>query len=118
MRKVIVSLIVVLIAGAGGYLGFDFWAQRAVAREVDAMLDGWRASIGSATRGPIEFDLWTRTVKVIDVVVQPRSAPHPRIRVAQVAASGLDVSGKVALLHLYDVEMSEALPGQPGATVT
>ncbi|MFZ1105712.1 MAG: hypothetical protein WAN86_23100 [Hyphomicrobiaceae bacterium] len=118
MRKVIVSLIVVLIAGAGGYLGFDFWAQRAVAREVDAMLDGWRASIGSATRGPIELDLWTRTVKVIDVVVQPRSAPHPRIRVAQVVASGLDGSGKAALLHLYDVELSEALPGQPGATVT
>jgi hypothetical protein len=118
MRKVVVSLIVVLIAGAGGYLGFDFWAQRAVAREVDAMLDGWRDSVGSATRGRIELDLWTRTVKVTDVVVQPRSGPHPRITVAQVVGSGLDLSGKVELLHLTEVELSEALPGQPGATVT
>ena len=118
MRKVFVSLIVVLVAGAGGYLGLDYWAQHAAAREVDTMLDGWRASIGSATRGRVELDLLTRTVKVTDVVVQPRSGPHPKITVAQVVVSGLDLSGKPANVQLSDVELSEALPGQPGTVVT
>jgi hypothetical protein len=118
MRKVFVSLIVVLIAGAGGYLGLDYWAQHAAAREVDTMLAGWQASIGSATRGRVELDLLKRTVKITDVVVQPRSAPHPKITVAQVVASGLDISGKPAHVQLSDVELSEALPGQSGAVVT
>jgi hypothetical protein len=118
MRKVIVGLIVVLIAGAGGYLGLDYWAQRAVAREVGAMLDGWRASIGSATHGRIELDLWARTVKITDVVVQPRSAPHPKITVAHVVASGLDLSGRPAHVLLTDVEISEEVPGRGGGVVT
>jgi hypothetical protein len=118
MRKVIVGLIVVLIAGAGGYLGLDYWAQRAVARQVEAMLDGWRASIGSATHGRIELDVLARTVKITDVVVQPRSAPLPRITVARVVASGLDLSGRPAHVLLTDVEISEEVPGQRGGVVT
>jgi hypothetical protein len=115
MRKLIVSLIVVLIAGAGSYFGLDYWAQHAVAREIDALLDGWRASIGSATRGRIEVDLWTRTVKVTDVVVQPRSAPHPKIRVAQMVGSGIDLSGKARTIELVDLEVTDVLPTSPRA---
>jgi hypothetical protein len=117
MRKVIVSLVVVLVVGAGGYFGVDYWAQNAVAREVDAMLDGWRASVGSATRGRIELDLWARTVRITDVVVQPRSEPHPKITVGLVVASGFDLSGKPARIELIDVAMSDVRPGRPRTVV-
>jgi hypothetical protein len=80
MRKVLVGLVVVLIVGVGGYFGVAYWAQYAAAREVDAVLDGWRASVGSATHGRIELDLWTRTLKVSDVVVQSRTGRIPRLR--------------------------------------
>lgn len=114
MRKVLVGLVVALIVGVGGYFGVVYWAQYAAAREVDAVLDGWRASLGSATHGRIEFDLWTRTLKVHDVVVQSRTGPHPRIALGQVIASGIDLSGKAARVEIVDLEMSDALPGQPG----
>ena len=117
MRKVIVSLVVVLIAGVGGYFGVDYWAKYAVAREVDTLLDGWRASVGSATRGRIELDLWARTVKITDVVVQPRSEPHPKIAIGEVLASGIDMSGKPARIELIDVAMTDVRPGRPKTIV-
>jgi hypothetical protein len=117
MRKVIVSLGVVLVAGVGAYFGVDYWARNAVAREVDAMLDGWRASVGSATRGRIELDLWTRTVRITDVVVQRRSEPHPKVTVGLVVASGFDLSGKPARIELVDVALSSVRPGRPSMVV-
>jgi hypothetical protein len=117
MRKVLVGLVVALIVGVGGYFGAAYWAQYAAAREVEAVLDGWRAGVGSATHGRIEFDLWTRTLKVHDVVVQSRTGPHPKIALGQIVASGIDFSGKAASLDLVDLEVSDALPGQPGGRI-
>jgi hypothetical protein len=114
MRKVLVGLVLAVIIGVGGYFGVVYWAQYAAAREVEAVLDGWRASLGSATHGRIEFDLWTRTLKVSDVVVQSRTAAHPKITLGQVIASGIDTSGKAARLEIIDLETSDVLPGQPG----
>src|SRR5262249_55716467 len=114
MRKVIVSLVAVLVAGVAAYLGFDHWVQATVAREVDAMLDGWRASLGSATRGRIEVDPWSRTVKITDVVVQSRVAPYPKIAVGQVVASGVELSGRAARVDIADLVVSDAVLGQPG----
>jgi hypothetical protein len=117
MRKLIVSLIVVLVVGAGGYFGLDYWAQHAVAREIDAMLDGWRASIGSATRGRIEVDVLKRAVKVTDVVVQPQSAGHPKITMAQLVGSGIDLSGKPSTIEIVDLDVTDVLPTKPGVEV-
>ena len=114
MRKVLAGLAVALIVGVGGYFGVVYWAQYVVAREVEAVLDGWRASLGSATHGRIEFDLWTRTLKVSDVVVQSRTAPHPKIALAQVIASGIDLSGKATRVEIVDLETSDMLPGRAG----
>ena len=114
MRKALAGLAVALMVGVGGYFGVVYWAQYVAAREVEAVLDGWRASLGSATHGRIEFDLWTRTLKVSDVVVQSRTAPHPRIALAQVIASGIDLSGKATRVEIVDLETSDMLPGRPG----
>src|SRR5262249_18380180 len=117
MRKVLVGLVLAVIVGVGGYFGVVYWAQYTAAREVEAALDGWRASLGSATHGRIEFDLWTRTLKVSGVVVQSRTAPHPKIALGQVIASGIDTSGKAARLEIIDLETSDVLPGQPSVTI-
>jgi hypothetical protein len=114
MRKVLAGFAVALIVGVGGYFGVVYWAQYVAAREVEAVLDGWRASLGSATHGRIEFDLWTRTLKVSDVVVQSRIAPHPKITLAQVTASGIGLTGKATRVEIVDLETSDMLPGRPG----
>jgi hypothetical protein len=54
MRKVVVGVVAALVViGAGGYFGLAYWAEAAAVREVDAALDRWRASTGTATRGPV-----------------------------------------------------------------
>lgn len=117
MRKGIVGVVVALIIGAAGYLGVAYWAQHAAAREVDAALDGWSAGIGSATRGRVDYDLWTRTLRVADVVVQSRSAPYPKITVGRIVASGIDVAGRAARIDIADLEVSDAPAGQSGAVM-
>ncbi|HEX6000236.1 MAG TPA: hypothetical protein VFZ16_12725 [Hyphomicrobiaceae bacterium] len=117
MRKAIAAVVIVLLVGTGGYLGVTYWAQQAAAREVDAMLDRWRASVGTVTRGRVDFDLWTRTLKVSDVVVQAGSSGEPRLRAAQVVASGIDMSGKATRIDIADLELTDAMVGQPGVRV-
>ncbi|HEX5959447.1 MAG TPA: hypothetical protein VFY92_12435 [Hyphomicrobiaceae bacterium] len=117
MRKAIAAVVIVLLVGIGGYLGVTYWAQRAAAREVDAVLDRWRGSVGTVTRGRVDFDLWTRTLKVTDVVAQAQSGGQPRLKVAQVVASGIDASGKASHVDIADLELTDATVGQPGVRV-
>jgi hypothetical protein len=115
MRKVIVGLFIVLVAGASGCFGLEYWAARAATREVDAALDRWRASAGPATRGPVTIDLWTRAVRVADVVLASQASPNDKISIAEVVASGVDTSGGASRLEIVGLEMSGAAPGVPGA---
>ncbi len=112
MRKVFVGLVVVLIVGVGGYFGSVYWTQSTATREVETALDGWAKSIGSATHGRIEFDLWSRTLKVSDIVVQSKTGPHPKVTVTQVIASGIGLSGKASRVEIVGLETSEVVPGQ------
>ena len=115
MRKLFAGLSVALCLGAGAYFGAVYWAERTAAREVDAMLDRWRSGGGTATRGRVAFDLWTRTARVADVALQSPSAPDERIAIDEVVATGIDPSGRVRRLELVGLEMSHALPGLAGA---
>ena len=115
MRKLIVGLLVAIGLGAGAYFGAVYWAERTAAREIDAMLDRWRSGGGTATRGRVAFDLWTRTARVADVALQSPSAPDERIAIDEVVAAGIDPSGRVRRLELLGLQMSHALPGLAGA---
>jgi hypothetical protein len=114
MRKLFVALVVAVVVGVGGYFGVVYWTQQAATREVEAALDGWARSIGAATHGRIEFDLWSRTLKVNDIVVQSNSGPLPKVTVTQVVASGLDMSGKASRVEIVGLETSELAPGLKG----
>lgn len=117
MRKLVVGLIVALVVGAGAYFGAVHWAERTAAREVDAMLDRWRSGGGTATRGRVAFDLWTRTVRVADVALQSASSPDERIAIDEVVAVGVDASGRVRRVDILGLDMGYALPGLAGAKV-
>jgi hypothetical protein len=114
MRKVYVALVVAVIIGVGSYFGVVYWTQHAATREVEAALDGWAKSIGSATHGRIEFNLWSRTLKVSDIVVQAKGGPVPKVTVTQVIASGIGLSGKASRVEIVGLETSEPVPGQQG----
>src|SRR5262245_57814053 len=115
MRKIIVALLVVLGLGAGAYFGAITWAERTAAREVDARLDRWRSGGGVATRGRVAFDLWTRTLKVADVALQSPLSADEHIAIAEVIATGVDMSGGARRLELVGLQTSHALPGLGGA---
>jgi hypothetical protein len=112
MRKVLAGVFFALVvAGVGGYFGVTCWAQYAVTREVDAALDRWRAHGGTATRGPVAFDVWTRTVKIADVALDPRASPDDKLSIAQVVATGVDRSGGATHLEFVDLRIDGGLPG-------
>ena len=114
MRKLVVlvvGLFILLIVGIGGYFGLSYWAQHAALREVDALLASWRANAGAATHGPIEFDLWTRTLTVSDIALEAKTTPVSKMTIRQVVASGIDPSGKASRIDILDWEVIGALPG-------
>jgi len=115
MRKLILGLLVLLLVGVGGYFGALYWAERIAAREVDARLDLWRAGGGSATRGPVRFDLWTRTLKVADVALGSPASPDESISIDEAIATGVEPSGRVRRLDIVGLQISHALPGLAGA---
>jgi hypothetical protein len=114
MRRIVTGVLVALVVGAAGYYGAVYWAERTAAREVDVMLDRWRSGGGTATRGRVAFDLWTRTVKVADVSLQAASSPDERIAIDEVIATGVYPSGQVRRLDIIGLETSHALPGLAG----
>ena len=115
MRKVILGLLVALLAGVGGYFGAVHWAERTAAREVDARLDLWRSGGGSATRGPVRFDLWTRTLKVADVAITLPSSSDERISIDELIATGVEPSGRARRLDIVGLQVSQVVPGLAGA---
>jgi len=118
MRKFLIGLSVAVIVGLGGYYGVFYLAQQTAAREVDALLDSWRASAGTATRGRVEFDLWTRTLKIADIVVHTQTTPPAKMTMAQVVASGIDSTGKASRIEITDWEASDVLPGRVATRFT
>jgi hypothetical protein len=112
MRKVLIGILLVVVAGIGGYVGVASWAQRAATRHVDAALDRWRARGGTATRGPVAFELWTRTLRVSGIALASRASPDDKVSIGQVVAAGVDRSGAASRVDIVDLEIGSALPGQ------
>jgi hypothetical protein len=115
MYKFILGLLVALLVAVGGYFGAVHWAERTAAREVDARLELWRSGGGSATRGPVRFDLWTRTLKVADVALTLSSSSDERISIDEVIATGVEPSGRARRLDIVGLQISQVVPGLAGA---
>src|SRR5262249_10264900 len=54
--------------------------QLRVEREVDARFAAIRTTLGPATHGAVQFDAWTRTIRIHDIALQPKVMPPLKIR--------------------------------------
>ena len=117
MRKALIAIVALVIVGAGGYYGAQLWTQRSAERDVDAFLERWRTSVGAATRGPVEFDLLTRTIKVSNVELLSKLAPQAKVSFAKLVAAGISTA-KAERIEVTDWAVTGPLPGQAAAEIS
>ncbi|WP_377830411.1 hypothetical protein ACFKHW_18795 [Bradyrhizobium lupini] len=82
------------VVGAGGWLGFSFYAKHRVTAEVETAFEQIRKQGGKASYGKIAFDLPTRTLTIEDIAVTPGKAPQAQIRIAAIRARAFARSTK------------------------
>jgi len=80
-----VSLFVVLLAWQGAAWSF----QSRVEREVDATFAFLRTTIGNATHGRVETQLWSRSIRIADIVLLPIDGQKPSLKIAEFVATGI-----------------------------
>ena len=78
MKRILIGFIVVAVVGAGGWLGFSFYAKHRVTAEVETAFEQIRKQGGKASYGKIAFDLPTRTITIEDIAVTPGKARRRR----------------------------------------
>lgn len=89
MKRILIGLIVTAVLAAGGWFGFNLYAQHRAAAEVEAAFEQIRASGGKASHGKIGFDLMSRTLTIEDVNLEPAQPELAHVKIAKVAAVGV-----------------------------
>ncbi|WP_407183535.1 hypothetical protein [Bradyrhizobium centrosematis] len=89
MKRILIGLIAVLVLGAGGWFGFNLYAQHRASAEVEAAFEQLRAGGGKASHGKVEFKLATRTLTVEDINVEPAPPQLATVKIAKVTAIGV-----------------------------
>jgi hypothetical protein len=91
MRKILIGVVAVIVACAGGYFGLQLYLQHRIAGEVDAALAQIRAGGASATRGSLAFDLSSRTLTIADLAVKSDAKPAIDVKIGRFTAAGVDL---------------------------
>lgn len=89
MKRILIGLIALLVLGAGGWFGFNFYVQHRAIAEVEAAFERIRAGGGKASHGKITFELATRTLTIEDIAVEPAQPQLTKVKVAKVTAVGI-----------------------------
>src|SRR5262245_26358688 len=89
MKKILLGLIAVAIIAAGGYFGFDFYAQRRVTRDVEAAFEQIRASGAKASHGKIAFDTKSRTLTISDIATESSAQSPVNVKIGSLTMTGL-----------------------------
>ena len=78
MGKILIGLLAAAVLSAGAYFGSEFYIQQRIATEIEASFAASRASGAKASHGKVAFNLWTRTITVMDIRANsPRSLRSP-----------------------------------------
>ncbi|MCK1276265.1 hypothetical protein IVB46_13675 [Bradyrhizobium sp. 61] len=89
MKRILIGLIVAAVLAAGGWFGFNLYAQHRATAEVEAAFEQIRASGGKASHGKITFELATRTLTIEDIAVTPGNLPQTQIKIAGIKGTGV-----------------------------
>jgi len=78
------------VIGLGGFAAYRIMQQRAVA-EVEEQFRAFGSVFAKAEHGPIEVDIWNRTLKITNISLQPKdAAADTAILIAGLNAIGTD----------------------------
>ena len=84
MRKILAGFVVALAIGIPAvYFGVPWWAEHKALQELDATLEMLRRTGAKASRGAVSYDLWTRTLKVTDLSIQPADPAKGTLKIRQ-----------------------------------
>ncbi|UGY02689.1 hypothetical protein [Bradyrhizobium quebecense] len=115
MKKILLGLVAVAVVAAGGYFGFDFYAQRRVTRDVEAAFEQVRAAGAKASHGKITFDVKSRTLTISDIATESATQPPVSIKIASLTASGLG-QPEAARVSADRIEFNDVEVGLAGPT--
>lgn len=89
MKRILIGLIAAAVLAAGGWFGFNLYAQHRATAQVEAAFEQIRKQGGKASHGKIGFDLPSRTLTIEDIAVEPSEQSQMQIKIARVSATGL-----------------------------
>lgn len=122
MKKILLGLVAVAVLAAGGYFGFDFYAQRRVTRDVEAAFEQVRAAGAKASHGKIAFDTKSRTLTISDIATESGTQPPINVRIASLTMTGLGQpdAGRISAdnIAFNDVEIGATGPTPTIAVLT
>ncbi|MGY3445978.1 hypothetical protein [Bradyrhizobium sp. USDA 4473] len=117
MKKILLGLVAVAVIAAGGYFGFDVYAQRRVIRDVEAAFEQVRASGAKASHGKIAFDTKSRTLTIADVAIEFGAQPPVNVRIGSLTMAGLG-QPDAARISASNVDFSDVEAGVVNPTPT
>jgi len=92
VRKILIGLVVATLLVVGGFLGYQFYVQYRIDREIEVAFAQIRATGGSASHGKISFDPLSRIVRIADIATEVTTPVPVRVRIASVTASGVKLA--------------------------
>jgi hypothetical protein len=118
MKRVLIGLTAVIVLAAGGWFGFNLYAQHRATAEVEATFDRLRAGGSKASHGKVAFDLPSRTLTIEDIAVDPGNQQQAHVKIGAIkstgvrqvdetrfAADSIDIAG-------FEVALDEVGPGK------
>ncbi|MHC2335019.1 hypothetical protein [Bradyrhizobium sp. USDA 4454] len=122
MKKILLGLVAVAVIAAGGYFGFDVYAQRRVIRDVEAAFEQVRAGGAKASHGKIAFDTKSRTLTISDIGAELGAQFPVNVKIGSLTLTGLGQPDAARIsadnIEFKDVEVGVAGPTPTIATLT
>lgn len=89
MKRILIGLIVAAVFAAGGWFGFNLYAQHRATAEVESVFEQIRAGGGKASHGRVAFDIMSRTLTIEDIAVVPGNQPQAQIKITAIKGTGV-----------------------------
>jgi len=118
MVKIVIGVLAAIAIAVGGYFGFEYYVQQRIANDIETAFANVRASGAKASHGKIAFDLWSRTITVVDIAGEFTAQPPTSLRIGRVTASGVSQrdAGRFAAdrIDAADIVVAGAIGQQTG----